>query len=231
MSDQRNSAPARAPDPSQRDPVVDMVRAVFTGASAATRQAKAGVASAATQVSRVTTDVAANAARTAAAVTVSGVKKIRFRVIAAWLLRLTFLPVLVLTYVVVSAEGLRGLFDGLAIPLHRFLPLLARWKETKRIDVAVVLSLVLLSWAWLAWERVVRIYLWPPGRLENEEKFLWLVGCGLLALDAVLFFLGIQAGGGFLVSAGTSLFAAVVITALYVLMLMFASYLIVTLDK
>lgn len=215
------------PPNGQRDIVSDAVRSLCAGTASAAKHTTQGVTHAVNKASRSV----AEAASTTAKVTATGIRKISFWTIVAWLVRFAFLPVLILTYVVVSAEGIRSMFDGLATPLHKYLPWLGQFREFRKLDVAIMIALVLLVWVWLAWEKVVRIYLWPPQRLQNEEKLLWVVGGGLIALDGILFFIGIQAGGGFLVGGIASFFGAVVMTGLYILMLIFAAYLIVKLDS
>ena len=58
-----------------------------------------------------------------------------------------------------------------------------------------------------------------------------VVGGSLLVCDGILFFLGVIAGGGFLVGFGMSLFAALILTVLYIALLVLASYVICWLES
>src|SRR5687768_7036889 len=132
------------PPNGQRDVIIDAGRAVVTGAGRAARTVAESVATASQEATR-------SAAATAAAAWAAfwaAVNRITPGMVLAWLLRLVCLPVLGLTYTVISAEGLRGLLTVLATPLHKALPVLAflgNWRETRRLDVAVMLSLVLMA--------------------------------------------------------------------------------------
>jgi hypothetical protein len=218
------------PNGQQRDAIADAGRVVVTGAGRAARSVADGV----TAASQEATRTAAATAKAAWGAFWTWLSRITPGMVLAWLLRLLCLPVLGLTYTVISAEGLRGLLTVLATPLHKALPVLSflgAFRETRRLDVAVVLSLVLMAGSWVAWGKVIRIYLTPPDRLSNEEKLIWTVGGSLLVCDAILFFLGVIAGGGFLVGFGVSIFAAVILTVLYVALLVLASYVICWLES
>lgn len=218
----------------QRDMIVDALRAVCKGAANAALHTAHGVTHAVSHASQAVggaSKAAAGAAGSTAVATATSIRKFSYRTIAAWLLRGGFLPVLILIYVIVSSEGLRSLFDALATPLYKYVPFMGLYQELRKIDVAVIIALVLLVLVWVTWEKLVRLYLSPPAQILNEEKLLWVVGIGLIVLDATLFFIGIQAGGAFLVSAATSFLGAMVMTALYVLMLIAAAYFIVKLDS
>lgn len=233
-----NDPPKPANVPRQRDVISSLTRfLVGTGTSAAVKTTQ-GLSRAAGSATKSiagavgsTAKATATAASQSAKSTVSGARQLNLWWLVALGVRGLFLPVLVLTYVVVSAEGIRTLFDGLATPIHQLWPAVGQWKELRRVDVAQVLAMVLLIFVWLAWEKVVGIYLDPPEHLWNEEKLIWSVGGGLLLLDGILFFIGIKASGGFLVSETATFWGACVMTGLYLLMLIFAAYLIVKITR
>lgn len=220
------ASPAPEDEP-QRDPVVNASRFV----SERVRQAAASAAETVQQTGRA---IGARLAAAFFAFWAVVATAWFWKRVLVWLIRLFCLPVLGMTYTVISAEGLRNLFGVLAVPLYKAVPVLhamGRYRETRRIDVAVILSLVLMAGSWIAWGKVIALYVRPLAKLTNEEKLLWVVGGGLLVCDAALFALGILSGGGFMVGLGTSVFGALVLTTLYLCLLILVAYVIHSLER
>jgi len=139
----------------------------------------------------------------------------------AWLVRLFAALFLLLAYLVISAEGMRGLFETAATPLYKtgLWPLthLGRFTETRKLDVAHILCLGLLAVVWVSWEMITGYY--GAGHpMTNPRRLVWCAGTVVLVCDAVLFFTGVTQSGFI---GGASVFAALVFTALYLGMLVF----------
>jgi hypothetical protein len=137
----------------------------------------------------------------------------------AWPVRLIFGMVLLLVYLTVSAEGMRGLFETAATPLHKTglwpLTALGQFAETRKIDIAHVLCLALLVVVWVSWEMIV-CYFANEQPMTNPRRIIWAGGAVVLVCDAILFWIGISQSS-FL--GGSSVFSATLVTALYVAML------------
>ena len=137
----------------------------------------------------------------------------------SWFIRVFFCLFLLVVYLNISAEGMRALFDLAAMPLHKTglwpLTYLGNFAETRKIDVAHFLSLGLMVTVWVSWELLTGYYMDGP-EMTNHRRVNWAGGTVVLAGDAILFWTGIQQSAFF---GGVSIFAATVLTALYVAML------------
>lgn len=137
----------------------------------------------------------------------------------AWLVRSLFALVLAIVYLTISAEGMRSLFETAATPLHKTglwpLTYLGQFDETRKLDLAHVLCVAMLVCVWISWEQLVRFYA-QESPLTNARRLVWAGGSVVLVCDGVLFFIGISQSAFF---GGSSEFAAGLLTALYVGML------------
>ncbi len=137
----------------------------------------------------------------------------------AWLIRLIFGLILLLVYLTISAEGMRSLFETAATPLHKTglwpLTYLGHFAETRKLDIAHILSLALLVVVWVSWEMIVCYYA-NEREMTNARRIVWAGGATVLTCDAILFWVGISQSSFF---GGSSVFSATLVTALYVAML------------
>jgi hypothetical protein len=136
-----------------------------------------------------------------------------------WFVRILFGLVLLIVYLTISAEGMRYLFETASMPLYKTglwpLTYFGRIAEFRKVDLAHLLSLALMVVVWIAWEMIVRIYAHDL-ELTNERRIIWAAGTAVLICDLTLFWLGISNSSFF---AGSSVFSATVITAMYAGML------------
>jgi hypothetical protein len=137
----------------------------------------------------------------------------------AWFVRIIFALFLLVLYLNISAEGLRAIFDLAATPLHKTgmwpLTILGNYAETRKLDLAHLLSLGLMTTTWVSWELLTGYYM-DDQPLSNAQRVNWAGGTVVLIGDAILFWFGVQQSAFF---GGVSLFAATLLTALYVTML------------
>lgn len=144
--------------------------------------------------------------------------------VLAWLVRGISILYLFVVYLTVSSEGLRSLFEMAATPLYKtgLWPLTAfgGYVETRKLDLAHVLSLGMLVVVWVSWEMIVRLYA-NEAPMTNARRIVWASGTVVLFCDAVLFWNGMSQSS-FL--GGASLFGASVITAMYVGMLVLLAF-------
>ena len=138
------------------------------------------------------------------------------RIVREWIVRGGFGALLLIVYLNVSADGMRTLFDPLSRPLCKTglwpLTLLGNFAETRKLDLAHVLSLTMMLMVLATWEKIAGSF--SDGNLmTNDRKLNWAAGTVILSGDAILFFVGITQGG---FMGGASIFAGLVLTAIYV---------------
>lgn len=148
----------------------------------------------------------------------------------AWLVRIVVGIVLLIVYLTISAEGMRNLFETSALPLYKTglwpLTILGNYTETRKLDLAHLLCLAMLVCVWVSWEQIVRQFAWGLP-LTNAHRLIWAAGTVILICDAVLFWIGISQSSFF---NGSSEFAATLMTALYVGMLVLAATVVIQLE-
>ncbi|MFL5328598.1 MAG: hypothetical protein ACJ8C4_06755 [Gemmataceae bacterium] len=155
--------------------------------------------------------------------------KITLRQVLAVSVLAMFVPVLLAGTAIVSSEGLRALFALTATPLHILVPVLGTYRETRRLDLAVLLALTFVVVTFCVWHKVIRQYVRPSDTMRNTEKVCWFAGVGLLVCDLVIYWYGVRAGGSFMVAESTAAFSATVFTAMYGFTLLAVSHSIVEL--
>src|SRR5438046_2749596 len=62
-----------------------------------------------------------------------GIRNFSFKWLFLFLVVLGLLPIVVVMYLIVSAEGLRSIAEILGTPLRKFVPMLNQWQETRKI--------------------------------------------------------------------------------------------------
>src|SRR5947209_6429374 len=127
----------------QRDLIADTARVAYRGASRAALAAKARAAAVAGSAIKV----AKTAVRSVGEATAKAARVAADRPARAWMARLLILPAFFFICVNINAEGIRNSLDYAATPLYR-LPLLAflgEFEETRRIDVAVLIALGVMT--------------------------------------------------------------------------------------
>lgn len=136
---------------------------------------------------------------------------------------LLILPV----YSSLISEGYRLLIPGLGQRLSRsiFLAFLDTFELTYRLDLANILSVFLLVFAWLAWEILLQLVL--GGEIntlgldpEKFKKAVIILASTLIGTDACLFFMSATNSSW----GSTFSFAAVLATAAYVAILVSISF-------
>ena len=121
----------------------------------------------------------------------------------AWFLRLAAVVVLILLCMEIQAEGMRDMFgEVVSKRISRAFPPLTAWmdsfEETRRLDLAVLLSSVFIVGAYFAYELTVRRLLFP----DADERLLercFIAGPALILIfvDIVLFAVGVHSTGSF----------------------------------
>src|ERR1051326_126135 len=156
-----------------------------------------------------------------------------------WLWKAITIAVLGPIYCLVIAEGLRMLVPALGQKLHK-LPLpgcsiFAQYQETRRLDLALFLSIFLLVAVWWLWEQVLKVFLstetailtsgWNP---DAYKRLVMILGAVVLVADAALFYIAMVQMGW-----GTTRFslAALLATAAYVAVIVFVSLVSLNLRK
>src|SRR5437879_5013965 len=85
---------------------------------------------------------------------------ITFRQVVAWMIRIVVLLCLIWVYQTITADGLRELFgDILCRRLSRvgfFLRQLGNYEETRKLDLANLVALLLMVCVWASWEAILR---------------------------------------------------------------------------
>lgn len=146
------------------------------------------------------------------------VRNIHFGAVLAWLIQLLAAPILFINYSVISSHGLRTQYDLLATPLYRCVPWLhslGQWKETRRLDIAFVMSMAIMAASWVAWSKLIRLYIFPSDVCSNAEKVWWTVSLTLLVTDGFVFWHGIVGGASAWETGNAAGLFAVVLTAIY----------------
>lgn len=161
------------------------------------------------------------------------------RTALSWMLRLFFMvPVAIVCYSVAS-EGFRTtLAQAFAVKIHRlhipFVNLLAGDEVGHRLDLASLMSLLLVVGVCMVTERLVEIIILndvalteaqPAAHVERKRLFLMILGPMLLFADAALFYIGVQKHAAWGVGAGTGL-PAMLATIVYVSLLVTAAYVV-----
>jgi len=161
-----------------------------------------------------------------AELTVPKIARTRFEKIKFFGMNLLLIPLVVVIYITINAEGLRAFMPFFGMPAYR-LPIpgfsvLQEYDGWDRLDLGHITAfglLILLSWIW-AW--VVK-HLANGGDAEFEREirpvlfYIWtLVSTALIGIEAAVFFAGLVSFGGGLWSS-TSWAVAFGVTALYML--------------
>ena len=200
------------PGKPQRDMIADAAGFLYRGASRTALAAKTRAAAAVAGV----TKAGRTALRSVGEATVKAARVAADRPARAWMARLLILPAFFFICVNINAEGIRNSLDYAATPLYKlpFLAALGDFEETRRIDVAVLIALGVMTAVWVVWEKLVGLYLRPTVVMTNEEKLMAYVGLPMLVADAWMFLKGVY-GGGALGGPGDDLISAVLLTVLY----------------
>ena len=154
-----------------------------------------------------------------------------------WMWKLFFMVPVGLVYYAVASDGLRvTLPTAFAVKLERlplpFVHLLADDEFGHKLDIASVLSVILVVGVCYVWERLIEILILnettlaesqPHTHSDRKRFFLMLLGPVLLFADAALFFLGVQKHTSWSASAGGVL-PALVATVLYVALIVTAAF-------
>ncbi len=139
----------------------------------------------------------------------------------AWGLRLFCLLILLVLCQAIVAVGMREKIDLTTTKLHKTgvwpLTLLGDFRETYKLDVANVLAATMMLAVWFAWELLTEDI--ANSHSANRTRILlWTAGGLLLVCDCVLFFTGVSLAGSY---GGSPIFAATVLTAMYLGLLLF----------
>ena len=124
-------------------------------------------------------------------------------------------------YMFTIAEGLRMRMPSLAQKLHKlpFLSPLGRYQESKKLDFAIFMAVILFFGVWLLWKKVLLCMLDPDAFRDSRwdpaahKRLILSLGVVILGADAFLMYTGLVEMGW-----GESSFSlsAVLITAAYV---------------
>ncbi len=134
-------------------------------------------------------------------------------------------------YIAVISEGLRYMVPALGQRLYKIpgLGFLEDFEETHGLDLAPFMAIFLLIAVFWLWERILHIWLASDEEgidWLNETKLLMVLGTSILGADAILFYIAMtQVGWGGTVISISALLA----TVAYVAILVFVSYVTVTL--
>ena len=152
----------------------------------------------------------------------------------AWAFKLVSFPVIALVYVSVISDGLRRLVPELGLPLWRAIPLpgfslLRNFEGLHKLDLAHVLSLVLLFASWFMWVALLRVKFFPRDvvktgmELPTYIKFVCALACVIIVCDSALFYYALVNegiwGGNKIVSL-----PALLATCAYTAVIIFVSY-------
>ncbi len=138
--------------------------------------------------------------------------------------------VLGLIYLAVISEGLRALAPPLGQKLYKlpFFSFLQDFEATYRLDLAPFFAFFLLVAVFVLWRRIIEVWLsgQDPSQWTREQQLVVALGCVILGADAVLFYFAMtQMGWG----ASVFSFSALVASAAYVGVLIFVSWISITL--
>lgn len=144
--------------------------------------------------------------------------------------------VLGVVYLAIISEGLRLVVPPLAQKIHKLPGLegLNDYEATHALDLASLFSLFLLAGVWVSWDRVLRFWLGVPlpghesWDSRNYQRFVVGLGGVMLATDGALFYAAIcQMGWG----SPSFSFNAVLATAAYLTVLIFATFVSINLHQ
>jgi hypothetical protein len=153
----------------------------------------------------------------------------------AWAWKIGSFPFLAIVYVSVISDGLRRLVPELGVPLWRAVPLpgfslLRNYEGLRKLDLAHMLSLILLFASWFMWVAVLRTLFFPRDfahraglNLPVYTKFVFGLACVILVCDSSLFYYALVNGGIWGGNAFMS-FPALLATCAYTALLVFVSY-------
>lgn len=145
-----------------------------------------------------------------------------------WAWKVVTMLILGPIYIAIISEGLRTLIPALGQRISRipFLDFFDDFDATHRLDLAHLMSLVLLIAVWWLWDRLLTI--WLGGDFDAQgfnaelfKKIIYILGTTIVGTDACLFFLSVtQSTWG-----GSSFsFSAILATACYLAILIFVSF-------
>jgi len=147
-----------------------------------------------------------------------------------WLWQIVTKLLLGMIYVAVISEGLRFLVPALGQKLWKLpgLRMLKDYEDTYRLDLAPILSIFVLIAVWYLWDKILQVWL-HSDRVFVAEGFnpqayrtlVLMLGCVILAADAVLFYTAMTHVGwrGTVFSV-----SALLATAAYLAVLVFVSF-------
>lgn len=150
--------------------------------------------------------------------------------LAWWILKMLGMG---LIYVSVIAEGLRTLIPPMGQKLWK-VPGLAALKDyegTYKLDIAPIMAVFIFIAVTVLWDEILELWLLKlpehgHWRLDNREMLIVSLGTLVLGADIILFYSGLsQLGWG----GGGISFSALVGTAAYVGILLFFTYVSITL--
>lgn len=148
---------------------------------------------------------------------------------------LTMKFLLFVVYTSIIREGFTMFMPPTAQKLSRFpgASFLADYEATHKLDVAFVLSVVMLVAVFYFTQRALRFWLYGSGESPakayqlRQEYFIATGAIALLTIDAVLFYTAVTTGSW---GGGSFSLSAVLATAAYVLVLLFAAKSTVTMN-
>jgi len=145
--------------------------------------------------------------------------------------------ILGIIYFSIISEEFRILVPVLAERIHQLPGLsgMADYDATYRLDLAHFMSIFMLIAVWYLWDRILQLWLnaeigfddlsWNQ---DNDISFILLLGAIILGADICLFYLAISNVSW---GAATFSFTAVIATAAYLSVLLFATYISIRLRK
>lgn len=150
---------------------------------------------------------------------------------------LATVPVLVVIYSVVNAQGLRITIPALSMKLYR-LPMpgfsyMEHLKNLRDLDLAIILAMFMLCAVYVLTNAMVEIFLFGPADDERlnvglHVRFLTCLGSALLLIDTCMFYRGIS-DQGFLDDGIT--ITPIIATIGYTSLLIFVAYFHVMLKR
>lgn len=148
-----------------------------------------------------------------------------------WLWKLVTIVILAPIYCSVIAEGLRMLVPPLGQKLYKLaipgFAMFGQYQETRRLDLAIFMSVFLLVAVWWLWEQVLKVFLSTDALFENcgwnpeaYTRVVLILGVVILGADACLFYVSmVQMGWG----ATRLSVPALLATAAYIAVIIFVS--------
>ena len=156
-----------------------------------------------------------------------------------WLWKFVTIVILAPIYCSVIAEGLRMLVPALGQKLYKLaipgFAMFGQYQETRRLDLAIFMSVFLLVSVWWLWEQVLKVFLTTDALFEesgwnaaNYTRVVLILGVVILGADACLFYVSlVQMGWG----ATRLSIPALLTTAAYLAVIIFVSLVSLNLRK